>query len=422
LQKKNSTVYLLSQEGKGVFLHLIRAMDGKELTSYQLPGTTAGQFALPDQNIIYIIESDSISALKIDGNLLWKHIFPEQNVSLSTFSDDAIYVHSARILYILDRKNGALRWQETFKGDIDSVSVIPQKVFVTIIPSPDTQTIYALDSQKGQIIWQFTRPSDAQPFVSDSIILFSALNGISSPNGVYALQVEDGKQKWFHAGLAFEFGPRAVVNGMAFFSDFINSNEIADARSEADRCSSGGTQTPQNTTGTVRALSVSTGQQIWCHNCDDDENCSFGSFQVINGVVYFPTGSHVMALQANNGQFLWSYQCIQLCNEMDATSDGVFVYQDTTPEILATGVSVSQIPTPSSRTGFIEELTGDKGRAQWRASFTTSPLNIELEDNGILYIEAFNGPYSLYVLQPNRSQIWERGSQEAILGLWVFDS
>jgi len=417
IASKNSTVYLLSQEGKGVFLHLIRARDGKELSSYQLSGTATDEFFLPDQNTLYMTEPGSLSALKINGQLLWKHVFPEQNASLNIFSSDAVYVHSARTLYTLDKKDGTLRWQYTFKGDIDSISVISQKVFVTIIPSPDTRTIYALDSQKGQVIWQFTRPGDAQPFVSDSTVLFSSLNG------VYALQVEDGKQKWYHAGQGFEFGPKAVINGMAFFSDFINPNGTADAFS-GHSFFPGEARKSQCQAGCVRALDVSTGQQIWSYPCKDDENCNFGLLQVISDRVYFSTGPRVIALQASNGQFLWSYQCIQLCDETDATPDGVYIYQNTTPENFPTGVSVSEIPTPSSRSGFVEALTDDKGQVQWRVSFTTGPLDLSLEDNGFLYIGASFGPDGrLYVLQAHNGHIlWERGSQEEILQLWVFDS
>ena len=411
---KHSTLYLISQKGNQFFLHIIRARDGKELAVHPLPGTPDGLF-LSDQSMLYSTEPGVLYALKVDGRVLWKHEFTEQNTFLNTVQYDAIYVQSARTLYVLNKKDGTLRWQHTFDYDIENISITPKKVFVTVIPLPDTRTIYALNSLDGDVIWHFTapHPSLANPFVSDNIVFFS------STSGVYALQSDNGAKIWYHEGQTYVSEPKAVVNGIAFFSNFLNPNETVNSFSSHSHFpGEASIRKPQDVTGFIRALRVSDNTEIWHYPCD--ENCEFGLLRVINGVVYDPTGPHLIALRASDGKLIWSYQCAKLCDEANVTLDGIYIYQDTTPYDLSTGVPVP-VPTPASRSGFVEQLNSNSGHVLWHDNFNTSPLDISLEDNGLLYVQASRAS-ELYVLQANDGDIlWHEDFKDEISLLQVFD-
>jgi outer membrane protein assembly factor BamB len=111
-------------------------------------------------------------------------------------------------IYALDAANGHERWRATIGGDLYAAPVVGLgAVFV----SSTTPSLVALDANSGQIRWQAPLGGDSSPALAGATLVFG-----SKDNGVYAVDVANGKPKWlFPTGAGIASSP-VVAGGVVY--------------------------------------------------------------------------------------------------------------------------------------------------------------------------------------------------------------
>lgn len=81
-------------------------------------------------------------------------------------------------------------WQQNLGGRLSSVVVADGMLFVASI---DTHTVYALDSNSGEILWEYTTAGriDSPPTIYEGRVLFGSADG-----WIYCLRASDGVLAW----------------------------------------------------------------------------------------------------------------------------------------------------------------------------------------------------------------------------------
>ncbi|MDT8303116.1 MAG: PQQ-binding-like beta-propeller repeat protein [Sedimentisphaerales bacterium] len=84
----------------------------------------------------------------------------------------------------------SVTWKTKIKGKLTAPVASGGKVFVA---KPDAHTVYTLDSNNGELLWQFTADGriDSPPTIQKGRVLFGSADGY-----VYCLQASDGKLVW----------------------------------------------------------------------------------------------------------------------------------------------------------------------------------------------------------------------------------
>ncbi|MBL4700285.1 MAG: PQQ-binding-like beta-propeller repeat protein [Phycisphaeraceae bacterium] len=105
---------------------------------------------------------------------------------------DVLISDSSGVYILLDAMTGEPRWKGRAFRQISASSSISLKESMVLIPSED-QTLYALDMEIGNDIWQFhaKRALTSKPIILGNMILMPVTG-----DGLYALNLKTGKPIW----------------------------------------------------------------------------------------------------------------------------------------------------------------------------------------------------------------------------------
>lgn len=150
-----------------------------------------------------------------DGTRLWGVEF-DDNVSSPTAGDERIYFGTRYgTMEALATDTGRREWSLEIGGDVVSS---PALVDGTIYFGADA--IYAVDAASGEVQWQFDLPeetfwSSSSPAVADGVVYIGS--GVLGREGrIYALDAEDGTERWHREFDAPVFTSPAVVDGTLY--------------------------------------------------------------------------------------------------------------------------------------------------------------------------------------------------------------
>lgn len=204
----NGIVYVSGGQGPS-FLYALRASDGRLLWRYETSSTEELNAPVVTQQAVYVGSNQvyvgsnlqKVYALnRLNGALLWKHVFPGTDLNTVVPLQNTLYVSVYNTLYALRLANGAPLWQKQLSGNIAVVIADGSHLYIETV----TSIIYALRSNNGDILWQ-QQPgiTVASLLVMNTIVYLSvrkpstSTNSASSIGGyVVALRASDGTFLW----------------------------------------------------------------------------------------------------------------------------------------------------------------------------------------------------------------------------------
>jgi outer membrane protein assembly factor BamB len=158
------------------------------------------------------------------GHLVWTFATGDYANSSPSVVDDVVYVGSSDgHVYAFDSATGMLAWKFNCNYDVSaSPAVVDGVVYV---PSYDGN-VFALDALSGDLIWNHTTTTlggfDASPSIGYDLVY------ISTKNGLYALNVENGAEVWFFDGGLIQASP-AVAGELVYVGGKDNMLYVLDA-------------------------------------------------------------------------------------------------------------------------------------------------------------------------------------------------
>ncbi|MDR0797673.1 MAG: PQQ-binding-like beta-propeller repeat protein [Nitrososphaerota archaeon] len=180
-------------------------VDGNQPVTYGAAVMIRSSPAIVD-NVVYIGSLDgNLYAIDfVDGIILWKYQTGGWIKSSPTISSNAVYITSetpdSGTIYKIDTNTGALIWKQTlpyeyqFTGGYDMIgtpTVADGKVFT----SANLRTYYCLDDQNGKVVWTFTNPAANEFIVSSPIYLDDKLF-IVDKFDITCLNASTGNKIW----------------------------------------------------------------------------------------------------------------------------------------------------------------------------------------------------------------------------------
>jgi parallel beta-helix repeat protein len=254
----------------------------EEVEAYHSPAVQNGMvFIGGPYRDIYALDEDT-------GDLIWKcpTDIPATAISI-TVANGKVFVARDDRLYCIRQNDGKLVWSRNigyFPSDSAS-AVADGKVF---IGSGDAHTIYCLNEETGQEIWNFK--TGAWVISSPAVVDGKVFVG-SRDHNLYCMDENTGELLWaYETGWVVDSSP-AVAHGKVFF-DSCESNASWD--------------------GTMYCLDQNTGELIWKYGIG---HFADSSPAISAGKVFFglsssgsPSGANVFALDETSGKLIWSYK------------------------------------------------------------------------------------------------------------------
>jgi eukaryotic-like serine/threonine-protein kinase len=202
---------------------------------------------------------------------------------------DLLVGSSGGLVYALDRATGRERWQFRTGGAVDAAPAAALgRVY---FPSRDGN-FYAVDARTGTLDWVFrteggeTRHDFWDFYLSDPLVLGSAVVFGSGDGSVYALEADTGELLWrFESGGAVHAAP--VTDGTRLYVGGFD--------------------------GGLHALNPTTGVPHWSIRADGNEHFPEGAFQrapvLHEGVLYVGSRDYQLyAVEAATGRVLWKME------------------------------------------------------------------------------------------------------------------
>ncbi|MBO9657638.1 MAG: PQQ-like beta-propeller repeat protein, partial [Chitinophagaceae bacterium] len=238
-------------------------------------------------NILYFNCNDrALYALDVStGQLLWKFLqtSPGQddpaNTSSPTIVNGVLYFASSdQHIYAVNALTGALKWKTYNSLGMgatihSSVSVVGDKLYV----GDFYRNLLAFNISDGSQAWVFNPfgPMHSSPTVLDGVVYIGAAQHF------YAVNAADGTLKW-RIPTAFHIFSSPIVSGNTVYitSDGPNS-------------------------GILYALNIADGTQKWIFQNDHGFQ---GSPVVVEDVVFCPSYSSVVAVNAATGKLRWRFR------------------------------------------------------------------------------------------------------------------
>lgn len=181
----------------------IRASDGRVLWRLHIESTDGQTHGTPleGNGIVYIgTDSGAIYALRIaTGTIVWHVVAsiqgdnkpPAIGAMPIEVADEVVYVNTPQGILARRASDGALLWQKKSAflpfPFLQAPIVNNGRVYV----ASSSGTIYALRTQDGSQIWQFSNTPLTDPFIIENGLIY-----INVPNKIYALREQDGQVVW----------------------------------------------------------------------------------------------------------------------------------------------------------------------------------------------------------------------------------
>jgi outer membrane protein assembly factor BamB len=128
-------------------------------------------------------------------------------------ANGVVYAGGDSNLYALNATTGALLWQYTTDGAIDSSAAVAQGA---VYIGDRAGNLYALNAETGALIWKTASVgSVSAPAVANGVVYAAAFSNCS----IYALSAATGTVLWQYAANCKQgVNPPVVVNGVLYFS------------------------------------------------------------------------------------------------------------------------------------------------------------------------------------------------------------
>ena len=177
-------------------------------------GPAASKPVIIDDHVIVGCLDGNVHILDVKtGDKEWTYSFSD-SAYISNVKNNKVYVGSEETCYALDTNKGKLLWEYKTDGPITSPpSVSDGKVYVG---SWDGR-LYAIDAETGKTKWTYQTGwgIDTTPAIKDNKLYFG-----STDNNFYALNKEDGKLEWYYTcNAAIHSSPQVYGECVFFGSD-----------------------------------------------------------------------------------------------------------------------------------------------------------------------------------------------------------
>lgn len=208
----------------------------------------------------------------VEGRLVWSVDLGAPTRSAPVIVDNTIYIGGHFRLLALDAHTGHLLWEIPTTGPVHtSVAVAGGLLYLGL----QDWRVLALDRRTGKSRWEFKtqNPTSGSPAVAAGIVYIGSLDGF-----LYALDAATGKLIWKVKTEAHPLSPPAFAEGTLFVG---------------------------STDGSLYALHARTGQRRLRFRTPERLQ---DTPVAANGLVYFPSGGQLYAVQANAREFPGQYQ------------------------------------------------------------------------------------------------------------------
>ena len=214
------------------------------------------------------------------GRLLWTRDLGQPTRSPPTVADGVIYIGGNFKVLALDAKTGDSIWDLDTTGPIhNSIAVARVHLYVGLLD----HRLLALDRRTGEVQWEFRAqgPVATSPVVSDGIVYFGAYDRY-----IYALDASNGDVVWKKEIAGNVRSSVAINDGQLFAADSEGNLHILNARTGQDRLR-------------FRTSAPSSSAPV-----------------VANGLVYFPTGGTLYAVDSGAREIPGQYQFKQVWSHL----------------------------------------------------------------------------------------------------------
>jgi len=278
-----------------------------------------------------------------NGTLLWSYYMGSAGVMLysPTVVNGVVYACMTSnlngTLVALNASTGAKLWSFDFGGTAFGelfAGSSPAVANGVVYFGGSDGNVYALNATTGALVWTYVtgggneNPVNGSPAVANGVVYIARNDGHT-----YALNAATGGKLWEQDELGGSVNSAAAVaNGVVYTTD----------------------------AGHINALNASTGALIWSHTADSSP--WYSSPAVANGVVYFggliggggTVQGYLYALNASTGAVLWKYPTSSQMRSSPVVVNGT-VYFHTGTQLLAFGLGVGHAdlflriePTPTT--------------------------------------------------------------------------
>lgn len=206
------------------------------------------------------------------GKVLWTKDLGDPTRSAPTVADGVIYAGAHFKALALDAETGEAVWELETNGPLHySLAVAGTKLYAGMLD----HRLLALDRDTGDIDWEFRAqgPITTSPLVSNGIVYFG-----SSDAFIYALDASNGNVIWKEEIQGQVRSSVALYDGKLFASDTEGNLHILNARTGQSR-------------HRFRTPTLATSAPV-----------------PANGLVYFPSGGTLYAVDANAREIPWAFQ------------------------------------------------------------------------------------------------------------------
>jgi outer membrane protein assembly factor BamB len=221
-------------------------------------------------------------------------------------------------VYALRTSNGSLLWRHKIDPGASAAPLVDSGiVYITAgISDVGPGSLYALRASDGVQLWRYTSSDAVGNLLVDNGIVYVTSNDVVSQNGsLIALRANNGTQLW-----------HVITKGSSSTSPVVDNNIVYVSANE------------DHGPGTIYSLHASNGTQLWHYTT----NTFLYVPTVVNGIAYIFSDQGLLALQASNGQPLWSDPLVGYSGPQPQVINGVLYFTTTKMSLEATATPTSQ--------------------------------------------------------------------------------
>lgn len=267
-------------------VYALNATDGKREWEFE-PSGRARITAVVD-GTLYTAAGTTLYALDADsGDEQWSFDVDDAAVSPPAVADGTVYIstHESDVVYALNAGSGEREWSVTLEDSASEQSlnsppsILGETLYLTS-GGTTTSTLYALDIEDGDRLWQFDlKGTPPWLAVAGETVLAGELLGLpeqDEPATLYAVDASDGEERW---SVTAENGgdqwAAPTVVGETAYTAAVQS------------------QPGDDTGSTVHALTLEDGTERWTLDIDTGEFVTPST--VVDGSIYINAGDTLFA-------------------------------------------------------------------------------------------------------------------------------
>jgi outer membrane protein assembly factor BamB len=336
------------------------------------------------QNDLYVNSGSDIRTYAIQNGVPGR-IYALADVGTPTIINGVLYASGLTSTSAMQISDGKLLWQAPFGSGTTNPPLIVNNVLYGYTPIPN-KIFYALRVSDGKVLWQYRLSNQNEfpnaPLVVQGIVYFSSYIQLnqSIDARVYALKATDGSLIWYRS-----LGQRMISS---LKTDGSTLYVFVD--------------------GSIEALQAHSGNIIWRSSLPlssqlEMSNTTIGA--MFNGIIYIAGGDGtIYALRTADGTLLWHYQT------SPGTQFGLFITQGNT---LYVGILAISTPNPHSiRSSFLLALRTNNGHLRWQTHLSMQEILNPVAGQGVIYVVYGTGNNGQQVLSAllaiNGTTLWNR--------------